>query len=507
MNRKLTKALSVFMSAALITTCSAIGSFAADNDVDYKINNTYANVDWDTYQQYKTDLHSHSTQSDGSITKKENIEGHYQHNFDILAITDHGTTDLGWEDPSVNRIIKIASCVRKGNLPMEALSLSGTAANGKAYTYDGAYYTQYDENGEALNSMLRVPFGNEHNPSSFNNAHVNSWFANFDNQNEVGGTSDYETPIKKADELGGLSVINHPGEYSGARNVACYDDAYDMDNVKFRYVVNKFANLLTEYHSCLGIDVNSKGDYRTRYDRKLWDILLQKVVPTGRNVYALATSDAHNSGIINSGYTLMCMPKKDLSSLRTAMETGAFFACSYYLGSIAELNAWTSELREANIGLALADKFEAMSNKILEEEAANGKQSSKYSFDQNAVTPKVTSIVVDDDEDSITINTKDAYMVHWIADGEILTTGNTIDLDDYSDKIGSYVRAEIIGEGGVMYTQAFTLEYEGAPVAEETHFVDLGGVTTILADTIVKALALFLNGTKLTDLIWYFLTK
>lgn len=507
MNNKLKKALSIFMSAALITTCSAIGSFAADNDVDYKINSTYANVDWSTYHQYKTDLHSHSTQSDASITKKENIEGHYQHNFDILAITDHGTTDLGWDDLSVNKIIKIASCVRKGNLPMEALSLSGTAANGNAYTYDGAYYTQYDENGNALNSMLRVPFGNEHNPSSFNNAHVNSWFANFDNQKELGGTSDYETPIKKADELGGLSVINHPGEYSGARNVACYDDAYDMDNFKFNYVVNKFANLLMEYHSCLGIDVNSKGDYRTRYDRKLWDILLQKVVPTGRNVFGLATSDAHNTGIINSGYTLMCMPKKDLASLRTAMEDGAFFAASYYLGSIAELNAWTSELRAAGVGLSLADKFEETSNKILEEEAERGKQSTKYSFDQNAVTPKVTSVVVDDAEDTITINTKDAYMVHWIANGEIIATGNTINLDDYSDKIGSYVRAEIVGEGGVIYTQPFTLEYDGAPVAEETHFVDLGGVTTVLADTIVKALALFLNGSKLTDLIWHFLTK
>ena len=46
MNRKLTKAISIFMSAAIATSCTALCSFAIDKDVDYKINSTYANVDW-----------------------------------------------------------------------------------------------------------------------------------------------------------------------------------------------------------------------------------------------------------------------------------------------------------------------------------------------------------------------------------------------------------------------------------------------------------------------------
>lgn len=45
MNRKLTKAISIFMSAAIATSCTALCSFAIDKDVDYKINSTYANVD------------------------------------------------------------------------------------------------------------------------------------------------------------------------------------------------------------------------------------------------------------------------------------------------------------------------------------------------------------------------------------------------------------------------------------------------------------------------------
>lgn len=506
MNSKFTKAISVVMSAALITTCSAVGAFAQGGDVDYKINSTYANVDWNTYKQYKTDLHSHTTASDGSSTKKETIEKHYDYGFDILAVTDHGTIDYGWDDPSLSKVIKVAMSAKKGKTPIEVLSSEGQTSDGKNYTYDGDSYTEYDENGIAQNSMLRVPFGNEQNPTSFNNAHVCSWFVDYGN-GIVGGTSDYETPIKKVDELGGLSVINHPGEYTGARHSANYDEAYNLDNVKYKYIVNKFANLLTEYQSCLGIDINSKGDNRTRYDRKLWDILLQKVIPTGRNVYGIATSDSHNVGIINSGYTLMCMPEKNVTALRTAMEDGAFFAASYYMGSKVEIGAWAEELKAAGVGLELAEQFAQAYANIVDEEENNGKQSTIFKFDQEAVTPKVKSVSVDDTEDTITISTKDAYMVHWIADGNIIATGNTIDLDDYSDQIGSYVRAEIIGEGGVIYTQPFTLEYEGAPTAEKTCSVDLGKPASLICDTVVKLLAKILEGFKIVDIIWYFLNK
>ena len=57
--------------------------------------------------------------------------------------------------------------------------------------------------------MLRVPYGVENNPTSFNNAHVNSWFVDYGHK-VIGGTSNYERPISNVDKLGGLSVINHP---------------------------------------------------------------------------------------------------------------------------------------------------------------------------------------------------------------------------------------------------------------------------------------------------------
>lgn len=494
---KIKKAFAVLLAIVMLATGTAIGAYAA-GDVDYTINSTYADIDWSTYNQYKADLHSHTTVSDGDQTIREQVEKHYEHDFDIVAISDHGTVDYGWDQDTQAKTIRVVLSVKEGNRPIDPLQASGVTDAGADYTYADGYYNQYDENGNALHTMMRVPFANEQNPTSFNNAHVNTWFADYGND-VVGGTSDYATPIKNVDKIGGLSVINHPGEYTGARDEECFEDAYDMDNIHYQYVVNKFANLLIKYDSCMGIDINSKGDSRTRFDRKLWDILLQKVVPHGRNVYAIATSDAHNPNIVNSGYTWMVMPELTPEALNSCMTNGEFFAASYYMGSREEIKAWASELNAAGVAPEFAAKLQTTYETIVEEEK-NGGQDTKFEFDQTAAVPKVTNVAVNENEDTITIGTKDAYMVHWIADGEFIATGDTIDLDDYSDKIGSYVRAEIIGEGGVIYTQAFTLEYEGAPEAEDTFFVDLGLPATLICDTIIKALALVLRFTGIIAL-------
>lgn len=494
---KMKKILALVLSMVMLATGTAISAYAA-GDVDYTINSTYENVDWATANQYKSDLHCHSTVSDGDQTIREQVEAHYSHGFDIMALSDHGTVDYGWDKETAAKTIRLVLSVKEGNRPIDPLEASGTTDAGAAYTYADDFYKQYDADGNALHTMMRVPFANEQNPTSFNNAHVNTWFADYGND-VVGGTSNYASPIRKMDKVGGLSVINHPGEYTNARDEECYEDAYDLDNIHYQYVVNKYANLLLKYDSCIGIDINSKGDSRTRFDRKLWDILLQKVVPHGRNVYGIATSDAHNPNIVNSGYTWMVMPELTTDALRTCMENGEFFSASYYMGSREEVKAWASELKAAGVAPELADKLQQTYEAIVEEEN-NGGQDTKFEFDQTAAVPKVTSVTVNDEEDTITLGTKDAYLVHWIADGEFIATGNTIDLDDYSDKIGSYVRAEVIGEGGVLYTQAFTLDYDGAPEAEDVFVIDLGLPASLICDTVVKALAFVLKYTGIIAL-------
>lgn len=465
---------------------------AATGDVDYTIQNPYEGVDFDAWRQYKTDLHSHTTFSDGHNTLPEMVERHYALGFDIMAITDHGTTSYGFTQQKHTTVMKLFSLVRNHFISNEVLSDSGTAANGAAYNVTQENGDEYYQQAGGQ-KMMRVPFGVENNPTSYNNAHVCSWFVDY-GHDVNGGTSNYERPIKAVDALGGLSVINHPGEYTNARDEVFSADAYNQDNAAYRYKTNKFAGLLLKYPTCLGIDVNSKGDGRTRFDRKLWDILLQKLAPHGRSVFALCTTDAHNLDIVDSGYVMAQLPAQSAQALKECLANGQFFGCSIYCGNVDELTAYRDEiaLADGEAAAAFAAELTATVNAINEETAA-GKQNTTWKAAEDAAPVRVTRVAVDDAEDTITVTAENALTVHWIADGKVICTGSTIDLDDYSDQIGSYVRCEAFGPGGVVYVQPFLLSYDGAPAAEPINSVDLGGIVSPIADAPVYFLIVLLS--------------
>lgn len=473
-------------SAAIMLMSVAPLSFASASDIDYKINSPYKNVDFSTYNQYKADLHCHTTFSDGGNSLPEMVERHYELGFDIIAISDHGTVSYGYTTQTHNEPMLVFSYIDNGKFVDDVLSSTGVAANGNQYavTNKGTdeYYSQILPSGEKGQELMRVPYANEQNPTSFNNAHVNSWFVDY-GHGVVGGTSNYLSPISKVDELGGVCVINHPGEYTNARDEENTADAYNLENSTYKYKIDKFINLLNKYHSCIGIDINSKGDSRTRYDRKLWDILLQKILPVGeRNVFAIATSDAHNLDIVDSGYTMMLLPDLTSDALRKSLTNGEFFAASKYLGNYDEQVAYKASLEA--IGTAEAKELAGLLGNAIN---ANDKyNATDY---PEAAAPAINNIVVDEAEDTITLTTENALVTHWIADGKVIHTGNTIDLDDYSDKIGKYVRAESLGKGGIIYTQAFVLDYDGAPVAEkDDNFFDWGTIASAICDIPVKIL-------------------
>ena len=51
----------------------------------FKITNPYADVDWDNWHHYKTNLHTHSTASDSQVDFSDMIKAYYDAGFDILA--------------------------------------------------------------------------------------------------------------------------------------------------------------------------------------------------------------------------------------------------------------------------------------------------------------------------------------------------------------------------------------------------------------------------------------
>ncbi len=498
MNKSLKKILCVVLAAVILTVPFTGSASAFRIDIDYKINNPYADIDWKSVNRYKAELHCHTTATDGGDTLKEMIEKHYELGYDIMAVTDHGTTDYDWTNPNYIPELKTALTLRKGNLPIVGLNKDGgEAENGNKYTLTedkngDQFYYQTDSSGKNGKMMMRVPFGIENNPTSFNNAHVNSWFVDYGN-GYLGGTSDYYTPITNVQKLGGLSVINHPGEYTSARNAVTSSEAYNKNNVHYNYVISKYETLLLNNSTCLGIDINSKGDYRTRFDRKLWDILLTDLVPHGRNVYAIGSSDAHNLGIVNSGYTIVLMPELSNASLKSALSKGEFFAASRYIGNYDELVTYAKTLcassnkNAAALGAKMKEAYETIADEISE----NGKQSTIFQFDETQSNAVIRGITVDDKEDRITIDT-DGFYVRWVSDGKTVATGKTVDLDN-CDNIGSYIRAEIIGKGGIVYTQAFTLEYKGAPEAKEINSSDLGSIASVFCDSLVRFLSAFRN--------------
>ena len=463
------KMLSMVMSVVMILTAVPVFASAAD---DITITNPYENVNWDTVNQYKTALHVHTNSSDGDPTLKQSIERHYETGFDAVAITDHGTVDYNWATPTGSRFIgKALKLVGKTDLNLEYLGESGTFANGTAYkleTRNGDDYLMMGDGRE----ILRIPYGIENNAVSVN-AHVNSWFAEFVNN----APCDYRAAVSGADKAGALSIINHPGEYSKARYELFTADAYDLSDPAYRYFFQKIYGLVDKYDSCLGVDVNSKGDDRTRNDRKFWDLMLTKAAESGKTIYGFCSSDAHQLDKIDTGSTIVLAENKTTADFKNALKGGDFFGYSTCLNNGDELAQMAAALKELygaddalyNTIAGISEKYEAERA----EKAQKAKKSNvgvKYQaidgegyFCKNA-RPVINAVTVDDNANTITVKSENTAIVRWISDGKLIATTKasegTIDLDDYKDVLGGYVRAEVFGEGGMLYTQAFTINAE-----------------------------------------------
>jgi len=425
-------ALSLVMLFSLATASAAAG-------IDYTIVNPYAAVDWSTWGQYKANLHTHSTVSDGGEDFAAMVERHYELGYDILAMTDHATVDRSWTNLNTNPAITFVMNIDTFGANSQPLSEERFAQ-----ISSGA-----DRGGRGL---LRVPFGIEHNAGALNSTHVNSFFADC-GDGYLGGTSYYDQTLKMVQDAGGLCIINHPGEYTGAKKDSP-DDAYDTGDPYYNYIVHKYIGLFKNYPNCLGFEIINKNDSRTVNDRKLWDLVLAGVIPSGRNVFAFGNSDAHSLDAIDTNWNIMCMPSNTVENLRACMESGAFFAASHNMKNTKEISRI-----EAETGLVLGTSWDA---------------------DRESAPPKVTSVSVDEQADTITLTAVNQKTIHWIADGEVVAVGPTVDLDDCSNQIGSYVRAEVWGEGGILYSQAFMLEYTGAPADTDSFFFDFGSILNVI---------------------------
>jgi len=245
-------------------------------------------------------------------------------------------------------------------------------------------------------------------------------------------------------------MINHP--------ISAYDNwevpyaaPFETRNVSY---VHKVQRMFEQYGSLIGFELCSP------HDRKLCDVLLKNLAPSGRNVFAVATDDSHDARWTDYNWVMALMPENTADNLFSSLQSGAFFACGRYLET-PEVLAYLSE----SFDLALQE-YEGVPY--------------WYPEAPGIPEPRVTNITAGNGV--ISIAAENTQAVLWIADGQIIAEGSEINLAAYMDGIGAYVRAELWGEGGILYTQPFLLSYGGMPAGQPVpgDFRDWGDVTAFL---------------------------
>ena len=421
------------LSALLLFGCS-IG-VCAEDAVQYRITNPYEGVTQylgDDAHHYKTDLHCHCTISDANEDYADMIKAHYLAGYDIVGFADHGVLGRYWNEEPQHRVLFAYQYI-VGKKVTKLTDEEYKAITNGTYQLTDAEYSTITAGAPLLTRDLRtenrgmqcVPQGIELNNITMTKCHVNGYFCDFDD-NGGGRENGFEYAVKNVDKAGGISVINHPGDWMDSK----YNRAavHDFENIRL------FGDILNQYKTCQGIEVLNNVDSVTRYDREFWDELLQYVIPRGeRNVFGFGNTDAHEFDEIDSSFMDFILPEYSLENVKSTMQTGNFFAVGRRARTEQEL--WDAERNDS------------------------------YRAPDGTPYPTVTSIVVDDENDVITVTAKNADKIDWIANGSIIASSTdktpdgqitaTLYLGEHSDEITCYVRFQAIGKGGICLSQAF----------------------------------------------------
>ncbi|MBO5859439.1 MAG: PHP domain-containing protein [Clostridia bacterium] len=427
------KILSVILSAVIMMQAGdlCVANAGADEPIpDYTIVSPYADVIWSgegAWGAYKGSLHSHTTYSDADDTLPVMVKEAYNQDYDFLAIADHGITGVDWDQtPAIQPLYLYQYLIDN---PYEHLTTEEYEA------IKGGTYPLYD--GTIRNKkMVPVLGANELNNLSLTKNHVNGFFLAPDKGNGfAGGDNEYgfDKALKYIDENGGLSHINHPGDWLRSNDNP--EIVNDPESIKF------FGDLILKYDSCLGTEVLNERNGTTGYDRILWDNLLMYCLPYGKNVIGFSNTDAHNTDNVDTSYSYFMMEKNNVDNIKKTMQSGAFFGV-------------TTRLRP-NDKIGPYEEIDCMNKGI--------------------PCPMFTSLTVDGHK--ITVTAKESKTVQFIANGNVIFTKDigtepvTLDLDTIEGvEDFKYVRVELFGDGGLCYSQALVIDRGEAPlefVAEE----------------------------------------
>ena len=467
------KNISLVLSALMLLNIFVLTA-TAQEDIDYEITNPYANVDFEEWNAYKTQLHCHTNASDGFLAIKESVQWHYDLDYDIVAITDHGTINKGWNiAPQLIPLVRLVKYERTQMADIIPLTSEEYEAftTGTAQTSNG--FVRTHDTG-----MLDVEKGIELNMATpFADCHLTGYWSNY-GQGLAGVYGDYETPAAEVKKDGGITMLSHVGEY-------VYTDKNSQDYVGKPiddYYPTKFARLFIDNKgSAVGMGINSSQDEHTRCDRILYDQILQKTIPNGVVPWGFTFSDSHNIESLNRAYTYSYMPELSQDALRNCMVNGEFFSVSHYSNGV-ELNGM----------------------KELPDYEPDTMRDTNNMFN----TPMVTNVIVDEESDTITVETENANQITWVSDcnvvlrDEIVDNTFTFDLnrDDLLDDINLYLRFYFTGEEGICYANPFVVKPVGTTF-EPVEVPETNDISVFLRKLVTVIDWLFF---KLNPVVWIF---
>lgn len=428
--KKLLKILSVALTAVLIITTFSIGmsAYAATDDVignyNFEITSTYENVDWENWKPYKAATHVHTTRSDADVEVEDMIEEYYRLGYDALALTDHGTVNYGWTSGQKRiTIFDYQFFVHGGldefdNTRYQEITTGSGAVKG--------------DSGARGYGMTEIPLGIELNGMSTVKCHINGYFVDA-GHGMLGITESWpRSAVKTNYDAGGITHINHVGEWAKAKSdIGIYnaDFVSDFASVYQDYCPNRPDYSESKIRGCIGMELVNTSDNRTRNDRYLYDETMKILAPQGINMFVFCEDDAHEFSDCDRNAQFFIMPSNDrgAKNIEACMKSGQFYTCS----------------KNSKNPYELGDGFNA---------------TGEY--------PSVSYVGVDEEKNQIIVTVKNANKARMVADGNLVETIDTtlnentvvFDLNKFENKINSYVRAYFTGPGGILYLQTFIVK-------------------------------------------------
>jgi len=307
--------------------------------------------------------------------------------------------------------------------------------------------------------MINITNTNEQSSTQ----HLNTLWAPFNNG--ARGSTPVDAHMRnifnRAEELGGLSFINHPGRETGG-SAGGNNGANGSRNHAQRYI-DLFMSYSVE--SLVGMEIINRLDNESRSDRILWDYILSSTMPQGRPVWGLSNDDAHSMMEVGYNNNVMLMPALNQADFRTALETGAFYA--------------TAPVARRESVNATFPNGTAM-------RSGGGNATTEYLRGIHLL-PSISNVTVSGN--TITITGAQYETVEWVSGIEyvngipqsrIIAVGNSIDVSKFAEIVAvtGYLRAQLKGSNGIAFTNPF-----GVSEASVTNAVPAASVRQVPGNT------------------------